>query len=257
MIPVDEASRLGILVANVPDVNAEFVAEYAMGQMLNLSRRLIHTGNAFRQHSWEHGKKVAIESSGLKGKTVGIIGFGAIGKKLSYMCRNGFAMNVVASRRQGQNYRGETEVERLEFSELLRVSDFVVLSCPLTSETEGMIDEAAFSKMKRSAYLINVARGRIVNSTALLQALEHKKIAGAALDVYEETPLSPTSPLFCFDEVLMTPHVAAVTAESMRTMALESVVQVLDVLQGKLPKNWVNTNAGKEIESRWKSLDGG
>src|SRR3546814_9493472 len=104
MIPVDEASRSGILVANVPGVNAEFVAEFAMGQMLNLSRRLVHVGDAFRQHSWERGKEIAYGGTQLKGKTVGIIGFGAIGKALASMCRNGFAMNVVAAKRRGQNY---------------------------------------------------------------------------------------------------------------------------------------------------------
>src|SRR3546814_16006469 len=85
MIPVDEASRSGILVANVPGVNAEFVAEFAMGQMLNLSRRLVHVGDAFRQHSWERGKEIAYGGTQLKGKTVGIIGFGAIGKELASM----------------------------------------------------------------------------------------------------------------------------------------------------------------------------
>src|SRR3546814_1737667 len=98
-----------------------FVAEFAMGQMLNLSRRLVHVGDAFRQHSWERGKEIAYGGTQLKGKTVGIIGFGAIGKALASMCRNGFAMNVVAAKRRGQNYSEPADVKRLELDELLSV----------------------------------------------------------------------------------------------------------------------------------------
>src|SRR3546814_43539 len=132
-------------------------------------------------------------------RSVGIIGFGAIGKALASMCRNGFAMNVVAAKRRGQNYSEQADVKRLELDELLSVSDFVVLSCPLTAQTEGLIDKPELSKMKRSAYLINVARGRVINTNALLESLKNQDISGAALDVYEATPLPPGSALFDLD----------------------------------------------------------
>jgi len=255
LIPVDEASQRGILVANVPGVNAEFVAEHAMGQIINLSRRLPSIGNAFRQHSWDLGKETALGGAGLRGKTVGIVGFGAIGQALAHMCRAGFAMNVVAAKRPGQDYAGESAISRLDIHELLGVADFVVLSCPLTEETEGLIDSAALSRMKRSAYLINVARGRVVNTHDLMHALAQKEIAGAALDVYEETPLPRNSPLFGIDSLLMTPHTAAMTADSMRIMGMESALQVVDVLQGNYPANWINREAKESIALRWKHQD--
>ena len=256
MIPVHEASQHGIVVANVPGINAEFVAEHVMGQMINLSRRLVHVQTAFRRHSWQRGKDLAMGGFRLKGKTVGIVGFGAVGRAVANICRNGFAMNVVAAKRAGQAHPPEQGVERLALADLLAISDFVVLCCPLTKETEGLINEAAFARMKPTAYLLNVARGRVVDSGALIQALLNETIAGAALDVYEETPLRRDSPFFDLENLLLTPHVAAVTADSMKMMGDESAMQAVEILQGKYPANWVNIDAKEKIDARWRSLDG-
>lgn len=255
LIPVDEATQRGILVANVPGVNAEFVAEHAIGQIINLSRRLPCISNAFRRHSWELGKDIALGGAGLKGKTVGIVGFGAIGQALAHMCHAGFGMKVIAAKRPGQDYGNESAIARQDMRELLRVSDFVVLCCPLTEETKGLIDTAALSRMKRSAYLINVARGPIINTHDLIKALEQDRIAGAALDVYEDTPLPQNSSLFGIHNLIMTPHTAAMTADSMRIMGMESASQIIEVLQGNYPAHWVNRKAEESIASRWKHLD--
>ncbi len=255
MIPVDDANRLGILVANVPGINANYVAEHAIGQMICLARRLPLIGTAFRGLSWEAGKSVALGGSGLRGKTVGIVGLGAVGRALANICKDGFAMNVVAAARSGKGSSPACAIERKPLDELLASSDFVVLCCPLTEETAGLINMAALSKMKRSAYLINVARGAVVNENDLIHALVNKYIAGAALDVYEGTPLQRSSALFDIEGLLLTPHTAAVTAESMREMGWVSALQAVEVLQGRFPENWINRNAKAAIESRWSRLD--
>src|SRR3546814_10001542 len=133
----------------------------------------------------------------------------------------------------------------------MRISDWSSDVC----SSDLLIDKTGLSKMKRIAFLINVARGRVINTNALLESLKNQDISGAALDVYEATPLPPGSALFDFNEVLLTPHVAAMTEDSMRIMAWEAAVQVLDALQGKYPKNWVNVDAESQIGARWKLLD--
>lgn len=256
MIPMDAANRLGVLVANVPGINADYVAEHAIGQMIGLARRLPFISTAFRELSWDAGKSVALGGCGLRGKTVGIVGLGAVGRALANICKEGFAMNIVAAARSSKGSSPECTVERKPLDELLAISDFVALCCPLTPETTGLIDTAALSKMKSSAYLINVARGPVVKEADLIHALVHKRIAGAALDVYGETPLQQSSPLFEVEGLILTPHTAAVTAESMRQMGWESALQVVEILQGRFPKNWVNRSAKAEIEFRWSRLNG-
>jgi D-3-phosphoglycerate dehydrogenase len=253
MIPVEEASRCGIVVANVPGINADYVAEYAVGQMIALARRFGAIQSAFRDASWDHGKAVALGGIQLRGKTLGIIGLGAIGRRVAQIARDGFGMRPVAARR-GEAEHAPSDVERLPFDELLSVADFIVVSCPLTPETERLLDRAAFSKMKPSAYLVNVARGKCVDTEALIHALENKLIAGAALDVYEETPLPRTSILFDYPNIVLTPHVAAMTGDSMKKMAWESALQVVDILQGRYPTHWVNEDAKKTILARWERI---
>jgi phosphoglycerate dehydrogenase-like enzyme len=196
--PLDEVRRRGIRLTNAVGVNASAVSEHALALMLALARRLPEArDNQHRKHWRAMIGDPQVREDELGGKTVGIVGLGAIGNRLASLTK-AFDMRVVGTKGQPARYQGAADAVLApgRLGELLDVADFVVLCCPLTPETTGLIGAAELTRMRPSAYLINVARGPIIVETALIAALQAGEIAGAALDVTVDEPLALECPMF-------------------------------------------------------------
>lgn len=249
LIPVASATRYGIPVANVPGVNSNAVAEHAIAVMLSLARRIHAMDRTLHARGWAPARALTEGSLEMAGKTVGIIGVGAIGTALARICREGFGMRVLGYHPNPARVPQGFEAANLDA--LFAQSDFVVLSCPLNDATRGLVNANSFAQMKPGAYLVNVARGPVVDEAALLQALQNKRIAGAALDVFNVQPLAADHPLLALDNVLLTPHAASLTTESSEKMGVGTASQILQLLAGEQPTWLVNP----EVWERRRRLD--
>jgi phosphoglycerate dehydrogenase-like enzyme len=230
--PRDELKRRGIRLASARGVNARAVAEHAMALILALSRRLPEARDNQRAGVWRGMiGDLSQREDELGGKTLLVVGLGDIGGRLARLAK-AFDMRVVGMRRDPTAGRGAADsVHPMgDLKSLLPEADFVALTCPLTRETENLVDAAALGRMKPSAYLVNVARGRVVDEAALVEALTARRIAGAALDVTAEEPLAPDSPLWGMAHVLITPHTAG------ETRRYED--NVIEILRDNLGRLW-------------------
>lgn len=208
------AKELGIKVARTTGSNAVPVAEFAIGLMLS-TLRYIGFGHAeLKKGDWRGGRLPG-DTFTLSGKTVGIVGFGAIGQNVAKLLK-GFGCTILYSKRQPLSATEEAAlgVKHASLAEILAQADVVSLHCPLTPETANMIDKAAFAAMKKTAILVNVARGGVVAENDLIEALQAREIAGAAMDVFETEPLPPDSPLLGLDNLVVTPHLAAIASDN-------------------------------------------
>lgn len=236
-IPVEAATAKGIAVANLPGCNTRSVAEYVFAALMQLRRPLGTADAVLRGTGWNAARPLSEGFSEIGGSTLGIIGVGTIGKAIAAI-GSGFGMRVIgASRSKGRMPAG---VEEVDLDALFQEADAIVLSCALTAETKGLVDARRIGLMKRRAVLINVARGPVVVTQALLEALKQGAIAGAALDVHDVQPLAPDNPVFTVPNLLLTPHIAAITATSSRFMSVGSVEEMLLILRGQDPKNLAN-----------------
>ncbi|MBZ9853921.1 hydroxyacid dehydrogenase [Mesorhizobium sp. CA13] len=238
MIPMEAATAAGVLVANVPAVNARSVAEHVMFAALALLRQFRVVDRDLRAKGWLAGREHANFNVELAGKTVGIVGLGAVGQAVGHIAVHGFDLNVVATTRSMQP--APDKVGFLSIDALVEQSDIIVLCCPLTPETRGLISRERIARMKPNALLINVSRGPVVDDDALIEALRERRIGGAALDVFSTQPLPSDHPYFSFDNVVITPHMAGITEESMMRMGVGAAGEALLVLAGKLPVNLRN-----------------
>lgn len=248
MVPVDAATRQGIPVANVPGANAQAVTEYVVGSFFQLARRFAALDATLRRDGWSASRKVATGGVEVAGRTVGIIGVGDIGSRIAKICSAGLDMNVLGYQPRTEGLPGC--VQSVPLDELLAHSDFVTLNCPLTPATHHMIDERRLGLMKRTAFLVNAARGEVVDETALAKALNNHAIAGAALDVYGVQPMTPPHPFLDLNNVLLTPHAASLTEESARAMSVGTAERLLKLITGEPPLNLVNP----EVWPRWSQL---
>lgn len=238
LIPMDSATRLGIPVANVPGVNAPTVAEHVITTMLMLARNTHRMDSLMRSKGWDIARPLADESIELAGKTVGIVGVGAIGAIVARICVHGFGMQAVGFQRNLANL--PKDVRGLPVDELFAASDFVVLACPLTAETRGLASRARIARMKKNAVLVNVARGPVVDEAAITEALQKRAIRGAALDVFDKQPLTADHPLMRQDNAVLTPHQAGLTLEAVERMSEIAAEETVRLLNGEKPKNFVN-----------------
>ena len=226
-IPVADARKRGIAISNASGYADESVAELCISLMIQLLR---HLGEAERRVR-EGGTKAGLGANLLQGKTVGIIGAGAIGKRLAALCK-AFGCTVLA-----HNRRPVTDPaidESVSLDELLRRSDIVSLHCPLTPETKGLIGAAQLAMMKKTALLINTARGPVVDNKALAEALNAGTIAGAACDVFDmEPPLPADYPLLHCKHIILTPHLAFYSQESLEERAQIAFANLFAWLDGK------------------------
>lgn len=246
-VDVKAASDRGIIVTNTPsdEVN-EAVAEHTWALILALTRRVVESDEFVRHQGyfaqtggykgWEPGMFLG---PSVKGKTLGIIGLGRIGTMVAIRAK-GYDLNVLYNKHEPDSaVEADYGLKFVPLDELLSNSDFVTIHVPLTDETRGMIDKDTFEKMKNGSYLINTARGPIVDESDLISALESGKLAGAALDVFESEPnVSPK--LISMPNVIMTPHIASATFEAREKMGEQSVGAILDVFQDVKPQNMVD-----------------
>ena len=230
--PREALARRGIRLASARGVNARAVAEHAMALILALSRLLPEARDNQARRVWRGMiGDLARREDELGGKTLLIVGLGDIGGRLARLAK-AFDMRVIGLRRDPAAGAGAADAVHpmAALGSLLPEADFVALTCPLTPETEKLIDAEALARMKQSAYLVNIARGRVVDEPALIEALSARRIAGAALDVTVEEPLPPASPLWGMEHVLITPHTAG------ETRRYED--NVIEILRENLDRLW-------------------
>lgn len=235
-VDVEAATKKGIMVMNTPQGNTMSTCELTMAMLLALSRDVCRTVAKLKGGSWD---KKAYEGAELVGKTLGVVGLGRIGgevakRALSFglrvVCYDPFASEDVARR---------LEVKLVSFDDLLRESDYITFHTPLTEETRHMVSYPEFQAMKPGVRIINCARGGLINEKALYQAVKEGKVAGCALDVFEEEPPKDRA-LIELDQVICTPHVGAQTEEAQRNVAVQVAEQVIDALDGKMVRNTLN-----------------
>ena len=249
MIPIEAATAHGVLVANVPGANANAVAEHVLRSMLQLARRGPALAEQLRGRTdgWAGGRAVADAGFELRGRTIGLVGFGHVGQAVARICAQGFGMRVLAHTRSGLS---STLAQWAPLPEILRESDFVVLACPLTAATRGLIGAAELALIGPGAFLVNVARGPVVDEAALIDALQSQRIAGAALDVFDFQPLPAAHPFWQMPQVIVTPHVAGLTEDSMLAMGHGAVAAVDRLLRGEAPANCINPQALPAFQRR-------
>lgn len=222
-VDVDAATEQGIIVMNTPDANATTTAELAFAHMLSLSRHLPRADSSVRAGKWERSKLMGAE---LQHKTLAILGFGTIGRIVSQRAL-GFKMRVIAyDPFVIPEVFADLGVEAVSLEQLVTEADYLTLHCPLIEKTQNIISRPQFEKMKKSAMLINCARGGLINEADLYEALKSGQIAGAALDVYEEEP-PQNSPLLTLDNIVFTPHLGASTREAQVAVSVEIARQVV------------------------------
>lgn len=232
------ARARGIAVIFTPGVNSQAVAEHALTLMLFLARQIPTSSRLLREGQFDHARRTIVAVD-LRGKTLGLVGLGQVGRRLAAICHQGLAMRVLAFDPYVRpEQAGELGVELASaLPPLLEAADVVSIHAPLTPETRGIIDAAALARMKPTAYLINCARGGLVDEVALLDALRAGRLAGAGLDVFGEEPTTADHPLLKLENVIATPHVAGSSEEALRLMATAAAEDVLRVLRGEQPTN--------------------
>lgn len=228
-VDMDAATSNGVVVINAPDGNTISTAEHTFAMMASLARSIPQANISMKEGRWD---RKAFQGSELYGKTLGVIGFGRIGAELASRAR-AFKMTVLAYDPFLTKSRAEkNHVEAAELDEVLAKSDFISVHTPLTKETKGLLNKETLKKTKPGVYLINCARGGIIDEDALYNAIIAEHVRGAAIDVYESEP-AWNHPLSTLDQVITTPHIAASTAEAQKNVAEQVAFEVLDYLKGK------------------------
>lgn len=236
-IDVDTATNRGVYVTNTPEANANVVAEHTMALMLNLSKKILIMDKELRNGNFDI--RSVVYSEDLEGKTLGIIGLGRIGRLVAEKASNGFNMNVLGY--DPYEERIPKNIKRIHsLEEILQASDVVSLHLPLLKSTKHIISRKEFQLMKKDAYFINTSRGGTVDEQALIEALKNNEIAGAGIDVFESEPPNTNSELFSLNNVIVTPHSAALSKQGAVKMAVHAAMQIDQVLQGQQPSWPVN-----------------
>jgi D-3-phosphoglycerate dehydrogenase len=242
-IDLDAATEAGVMVVNAPDANTISAAEHTMALLLAQARRVTEADASLRRGAWERKRFKGVE---LHGKTLGIVGLGRIGALVAARA-TAFGMNVIAFDPFVSEARaGQMGAVLVDLDELYARSDFITVHLPRTSETEGMLDREAFGKMKPGVRLVNVARGGIVDETALAEAITSGQVAGAAIDVFASEPTT-SSPLFDLPQVVVTPHLGASTTEAQAKAGTSVAEAVAAALRGEFVSSAVNVDLGPTV----------
>lgn len=246
-VDLKAATDNNIIVTYTPKANSEAVADFTFGLILSVARNIPQACLSAKQGKWEATKFIGVE---VYGKTLGIIGLGDIGSRVAKRA-SGFGMKILYwSRRRKPDVEKELKAQYVDLETLLRESDFVTIHLALTDETRGIIGEKELNLMKKTAYLINTARGPLINEEALYKALLEGKIAGAAVDVYSKEPPGTDFPLFKLDNVVASPHIASYTREAMNNMDMMVAEDMVRFFMGKKPLNIANTEVLEKIKLR-------
>ena len=237
-IPVDRATAHRVPVGNTPGVNANAVAEYVFAALLAHSRQLAAFDASVRAGDWQVRGQAGARTFELRGRSLGVIGFGAVGRRIGEIARHGFGMRLLTCTKTPAAV--PEGIPTLSLDDLFAASDFIVVACPLTPATRGMVDATVLAQARPGAVLVNVGRGPVVVESALAAALAAGTLAGAVLDVFETQPLPADSALRHHPGVLLTPHLAGITQEAERAMGLLAVDTLRALLAGERPANVVN-----------------
>jgi glyoxylate reductase len=243
-IDVAACTKRGVVATNTPGVLDETTADFAWTLMMAVARRLGEGDALARSGNWKGWDLDQLVGTDVWGKTLGIVGFGRIGKAMARRA-GGFQMRVIYTDavRAPADAEKELRAEYRDMNELLAEADFISVHTPLLPETRGLFNAAKFQRMKRTAFLINTSRGAVVDEAALVAALEDGRIAGAALDVYEKEPV--IHPGLRRSNVLLAPHIASASLETRAKMACMAAESVIALLQGRRPANVLNPEALK------------
>lgn len=239
-VDVAECTRRGVAVVNQSGgANAQAVVEHTLGMMLALSKRMVEADRHLRRSAGVDRNRFV--GRNLAGKTLGILGFGRVGRRLAALCARAFDMEVlVHSAHADAADLAAAGARAVTLDELLATADHVAVCCALTDATRGLMDRRAFARMKPGACFITTARGGIHDEAALLDALQSGHLAGAGIDVWDVEPPPPDHPLLALDKVIATPHTGGATVESREQAAAGAAQQILDALAGVRPPNLLN-----------------
>ena len=235
-IDLNAATEKGIMVVNSPESTSVTVAEHTMGLILSMARKISIADKSVKEGKWEKKQFMGVE---LRNKTLGVIGMGRIGSQVVNRCK-AFGMDAMAyDPYLPEEVANQMGVELTDLDTVLENADFITIHVPLTPETKHSISTEQFELMKDTAYIVNCARGGIIDEDALYDALSNDKIAGAALDVYEDEP-PKDSKLFELDNIVLTPHIAASTKEAQRDAAIIVADEIIELFKGGTPNNVLN-----------------
>lgn len=234
-IHIPTATRQGVLVTNIPDYCVEEVADHALGLLLAVTRNVgfFH----LRTKRGEYQLKAGPPMHRLRGRTLGLLGFGRIARAVHDRAR-ALGLNVIASSPSGNNYG--TGCRMVSIQELWETSDYLSLHAPLNDQSRHALNAAAFEQMRNEVVIVNTSRGALIDAQALWQAIQAGKVAGAGLDVFEPEPPDLSDPLYRDERVIVTPHAAFVSAESLIELRRRVAHQIAAVLNGDVPENVVN-----------------
>jgi glyoxylate reductase len=248
-IDVAAASKRGVLVTRTPGVLSETTAEFTLALIFAAARRVVEGDRMTRSGEWKTWGPEILLGQDLSGSTLGIVGMGGIGAEVAKRTR-ALGMRVVYhSRTRKSGLERKYRMEFHELDDLLRKSDVVSLHAPLTAETRHLIDERALRLMKRTAVLVNTARGPLVDQKALHAALVAGEIAAAALDVTDPEPIDPSDLLLTLPNVIITPHIASASVATRSRMAMLAAENLVEALNGRMPEHTVN----REIREEWRA----
>jgi len=245
-IDIEEATKRGIMVTNTPGVLTETTADLAWALMMSIARRIVESDKFVREGKFNGWQPMLMLGTDIYGATLGVVGFGRIGQAVARRA-SGFDMRVLyySRKRAPEDIEKQLNASFVDLSTLLRESDFVTLHLPLTKETYHLIGEEELRMMKKEAYLINTARGPVIDEKALVKALKNKWIRGAALDVFEKEPqIEPE--LLELDNVILTPHIGSASYTTRTKMSVMAAENLVKALYGEIPPNLVNTEVLKK-----------
>lgn len=246
VVDIEAATEFGVAVINVPDMWTQEVANQALTLLLACNRKLLTVDSAVRMGDWND--KIPGSVGPLYGETVGIIGIGQIGsafaRRVAVLDLNIIGYDPYVSAEVWK----QLNIQQVSLERLVSESDYVSINCPLNKETHHLIDESVLKKMKSTAYLINTARGAIVDENALIQALQKGHIAGAGLDALEWEPPKPNNPLLKMSNVVLSAHVGHFSDASMERRPKRFGEEIARVLLGKTPINLVNTEVKNKLQ---------
>jgi glyoxylate reductase len=245
-VDVAEATKRGIYVTNTPGVLTETTADFAWALLMAVARRVVEADKYVRSGQWKVGwHPMMLQGRDIYGATLGIVGLGRIGCAIALRAK-GFNMKVLyhdVIRRP--DYEKEYDLKFTDVDTIFKTADFITINTPLTKETRHLVDEKKLRMMKKTAYIVNNARGPIVDQNALYKALKEGWIAGAALDVFEEEPTPVDNPLLKLDNIVVAPHISSASFETRAKMAEMVAENLIAFFEGKTPPNLVNPEVAK------------
>ncbi|MCR6668886.1 MAG: hydroxyacid dehydrogenase [archaeon YNP-WB-040] len=228
-IDLKAAEKAGIKVANTPEALTDTVAEFTIGALIALLRKIKQADEAVRRGEWSR-KYTDLVGVDLKGKNVGILGLGRIGLAVAKRLKPFDVKLYYYDKIRRYDVEEDLGIKYMEFRELLSTSDIILIHLPLTEETYHIISRREFELMKNGVYIVNMGRGALIDEAELIKQIEAGKVAGAALDVFEREPLPPESPLTKYENVLLTPHLAASSLEALRRLSMDVARKTLEIL---------------------------